>query len=431
MGRYFVNSLVVTVGSTILVLALASTYRLRAGPLRFPLQGSGLGLHPLRLPDPALDAAHPARDLHPRDRALQQPAGLALVYAAVGIPWNVFFLRAFMETIPRELEEAAVLDGAGMWNVFRDVILPLSAPALATMATFHILSAWSEYILALVLTGETESRTLPVGVSLLEGHFTSNEPGVAAGMVDHDRPGRARLHLLAAVRGQRADRGRAQGVADGIREQSWMTAALDHTRPAGSGRHVAAWPSTRTGRARGRVGRRGIGRPAAPKPVRCPALWNLTHPDYAGVGWYRTVVDLPGRLGRAGGPAARRRGQLPDRSLAQRPVRRHARGRVHGLLVRRDAPRPASATANELVLRVTSLSRTRSSTAWRCGRCRSRSSRGYYAEGGLWGDVWFEAVPPLFCDAIAIEPDLRQESARIEVARRPTPAPRAASSIST
>ena len=51
------------------------------------------------------------------------------------------------------------------------------------MATFHILSAWSEFILALVLTGDTASRTLPVGISLLEGHFTSNEPGVAAGMI--------------------------------------------------------------------------------------------------------------------------------------------------------------------------------------------------------------------------------------------------------
>ena len=48
--------------------------------------------------------------------------------------------------------------------------------------SIHILAAWSEYILALVLTGTTASRTLPVGISLLEGHFTSNEPGVAAGM---------------------------------------------------------------------------------------------------------------------------------------------------------------------------------------------------------------------------------------------------------
>jgi raffinose/stachyose/melibiose transport system permease protein len=109
--------------------------------------------------------------------------GLALIYAAIGIPWNTFFLRAFMETIPKELEEAAILDGAGMWGVFWNVMIPLSQPALATMATFHILSSWSELILALVLTGTTASRTLPVGISLLEGHFTSNEPGVAAGMI--------------------------------------------------------------------------------------------------------------------------------------------------------------------------------------------------------------------------------------------------------
>ena len=62
-------------------------------------------------------------------------------------------------------------------------MIPLSQPAIATLTIFHVLFAWGEYILALVLTGDTASRTLPVGISLLEGHFTSNEPGVAAGMV--------------------------------------------------------------------------------------------------------------------------------------------------------------------------------------------------------------------------------------------------------
>ena len=142
-------------------------------------------------------------------------AGLALVYAAVGIPWNVFFLRAFMETIPSELEEAAVLDGAGMWNVFRDVILPLSTPALATMATFHVLSAWSEFILALVLTGKTELAH-PAGRRQPAGRpFHLERAGRRGGDGDHDRPGRARLHLPAAVRDQGLDRGRAQGVAGG------------------------------------------------------------------------------------------------------------------------------------------------------------------------------------------------------------------------
>ena len=183
MGRYFVNSLVVTVGSTVLVLFLASTAAFALARFDFRLKGLVWAyiLFGFLIPHSTLlvPLAIFTREIGLYNRL----EGLALVYAAVGIPWNVFFLRAFMEEIPRELEEAAVLDGASMWHVYWGIILPLSRPALATMATFHVLSAWSEYILALVLTGTTASRTLPVGISLLEGHFTSNEPGVAAGMV--------------------------------------------------------------------------------------------------------------------------------------------------------------------------------------------------------------------------------------------------------
>ena len=182
MGRYFINSLVVTVGSTVLLLAFASTTAFVLARFDFRFKGLVWGYILFGFLIPHSVILIPLAIFTREIGLYNSLAGLALVYAAVGIPWNVFFLRAFMESIPSELEVAAVLDGAGMWNVFRDVILPLSTPALATMATFHILSAWSEFILALVLTGETNTRTLPVGVSLLEGHFTSNEPGVAAGM---------------------------------------------------------------------------------------------------------------------------------------------------------------------------------------------------------------------------------------------------------
>jgi raffinose/stachyose/melibiose transport system permease protein len=183
MGRYFVNSLVVTAGSTVLVLLLASTAAFALARFEFRLKGLiwAYVLFGFLIPHSTLLVP---LAIFTREIALYDSlVGLAIVYAAVGIPWNVFFLRAFMEEIPRELEEAAILDGASMWHVYWSIILPLSRPALATMATFHVLSAWSEYILALVLTGTTSSRTLPVGISLLEGHFTSNEPGVAAGMM--------------------------------------------------------------------------------------------------------------------------------------------------------------------------------------------------------------------------------------------------------
>jgi raffinose/stachyose/melibiose transport system permease protein len=109
--------------------------------------------------------------------------GLAVVYAAIGVPWNTFFLSAFMATIPRELEEAAVIDGAGMWRVFWSVILPLSRPGLVTLATLHVLSSWNEFILALLLTISQENRTLPVGMSLLIAQFYANYPALAAAVV--------------------------------------------------------------------------------------------------------------------------------------------------------------------------------------------------------------------------------------------------------
>ena len=183
MGTYFFNSVAVTIASTILVLFFASTsaYALARFDFRFKGLIWAYVLFGFLIPHSILLV--PLAIFTRSIGIYNSLIGLSLVYAAVGIPWNVFFLRAFMETIPKELEEAAILDGAGMINVFKDIILPLSTPALATMATFHILSSWSEYILALVLTGTTASRTLPVGISLLEGHFTSNEPGVAAGMM--------------------------------------------------------------------------------------------------------------------------------------------------------------------------------------------------------------------------------------------------------
>ena len=183
MGVYFVNSILTTLLSTGLVLFLSTTaafvlarfeFRWKKFIWAYVLFGFLIPHSILLIP-----LAIFTRKLGIYNSLL----GLSIIYSAVAIPWNTFFLRAFMETIPKELEEAAILDGADMWGVFWNVMIPLSQPAIATLATFQILFSWSEFILALVLTGTTASRTLPVGISLLEGHFTSNEPGVAAGMV--------------------------------------------------------------------------------------------------------------------------------------------------------------------------------------------------------------------------------------------------------
>lgn len=183
MGHYFLNSVIVTVVSTVIVLFLGSTcgfvlarfdFRLKGLVWAYILFGFLVPYSLLLIP---LDIF--TRTIGVYDNVF----GLALIYAALGVPFHTFFLRAFMETIPKELEEAAIVDGAGMWTVYWRVICPLSMPALTTMATFNILYAWSEFILALVLTGTVASRTLPVGVSMLQTFFVNNYPQVSAGMV--------------------------------------------------------------------------------------------------------------------------------------------------------------------------------------------------------------------------------------------------------
>ena len=145
-----------------------------------------------------------------------------------------------------------------------------------------------------------------------------------------------------------------------------------------------------------------------------PGLWNLTHPDYAGAGWYRTMVDLPGdwanRMVRlhVGGASYRTEAWLNGQFLGTHEGAYTAFWFDATAAARLSEP-------NELVIRVTSLSLTRSIDGMALREMPVSKQWWLYPEGGLWGGAWFESVPLLSCAAISIEPDLRQESARIEV----------------
>jgi raffinose/stachyose/melibiose transport system permease protein len=88
-----------------------------------------------------------------------------------------------MERIPRDYEDAAVVDGASIWQVFRHVIVPLSRAPLLTLATFHVLGVWNEFLMAFFLTSSESARTLPVGVRMLTGALATNQTAIAAGLV--------------------------------------------------------------------------------------------------------------------------------------------------------------------------------------------------------------------------------------------------------
>jgi ABC-type glycerol-3-phosphate transport system permease component len=91
--------------------------------------------------------------------------GLIIIYIAFNMPFNIWLLTGFFEEIPREIEEAALIDGCSAWQLYTRVILPLALPALAASLIFCMLLAWNEFQFALILTRTDDARTLPVVIS--------------------------------------------------------------------------------------------------------------------------------------------------------------------------------------------------------------------------------------------------------------------------
>ncbi len=100
--------------------------------------------------------------------------GLILVYVGTGIASNTFFLRSFFLGLPRELEEAVIIDGGGHWTVFSKIVLPLSAPAIGTFTIMAFSNVWDEFLLALTLIKTPEKRTLPIALKLFQGQHLND-----------------------------------------------------------------------------------------------------------------------------------------------------------------------------------------------------------------------------------------------------------------
>jgi len=109
--------------------------------------------------------------------------GLILVYATTSIPFCVWMLKGYFDTIPKELEESALMDGASPATIFLRIILPLAKPAVAVTALFSFMTAWNEFILALTFMDKEVMYTAPVGLRFFVGGFSQQWGYFAAGSI--------------------------------------------------------------------------------------------------------------------------------------------------------------------------------------------------------------------------------------------------------
>ena len=109
--------------------------------------------------------------------------GLVLVYSVTAIPFCVWMLKGYFDTIPLEIEESAIMDGASRQTIFFKIILPLAKPAVAVTALFSFMTGWNEFILAATFLEEETKYTAPVGLKFFVGGFTSQWGYFAAGSI--------------------------------------------------------------------------------------------------------------------------------------------------------------------------------------------------------------------------------------------------------
>ena len=101
---------------------------------------------------------------------------------AFGIPFTVILFYAFFLDFPREVEEAATIDGCSKIQIFYKIIIPLSGPAIASAAIFQTVWIWNEFLLALIMLTSDDVKTLPLGLFKLRGEWTSDWPAIMAGL---------------------------------------------------------------------------------------------------------------------------------------------------------------------------------------------------------------------------------------------------------
>jgi arabinogalactan oligomer / maltooligosaccharide transport system permease protein len=183
-GRWLLNSVLVSVMTTALGVFLACTAAYAFSRFRFPGRDSGMLAFLVSQMFPGTLMLIPLFIIIVKWLGLGNTFwGLVIVYATTAIPFCVWMLKGYFDTIPIDIEESARIDGASPQTIFFRIILPLAKPAIAITALFSFMTAWNEFILASVFLEAEAKYTAPVGLRFFVGGFSSQWGFFAAGSV--------------------------------------------------------------------------------------------------------------------------------------------------------------------------------------------------------------------------------------------------------
>ncbi len=190
------NSLLIAGATTIVGVVISCTAAYALSRFRFPGRKAGLTTFLVVQMFPATLLLIPLYVVLDKLGLLNSTMGLVLVYSTTAIPFCVWTLKGYFDTLPRELEEAARIDGASPWMIFRRIILPLARPGIAVTALFSFMTAWNEFIMAATFMTDESKYTLPVLIQQAVGEHTADYGLFAAGALVTSLPVMIAFYVL-------------------------------------------------------------------------------------------------------------------------------------------------------------------------------------------------------------------------------------------
>ncbi len=168
---YLLNSVIVAVFSTAFTVLLALPAAYAFFRMEFPGRNTLYRTILLAYAFPGVVVLIPLYGLFAKVGLIDSPVALVIVNVALALPFSIWMMHSFLATVPREIEEAAVVDGAPTTTILLRILMPLIAPGIASVAIFAFISSWTEYLFASVLIVSDARRTIPVGFAGIIGQY--------------------------------------------------------------------------------------------------------------------------------------------------------------------------------------------------------------------------------------------------------------------
>jgi ABC-type glycerol-3-phosphate transport system permease component len=185
IGTYTLNSAYVTILTMFLTILLGSMAAYVLG--RIPFKGSGMIMTIILIGMylPPFVVVIPLFNIMEKLGMLNNLTGLTIIYVAKQLPFTTYVLTSFYKGLPYELEEAAIVDGAGPVTIFAKIMMPLTGPAMLSVSINNLLQVWNEFLMALIFIGDKNKYTLPIGLWNLSqtAEYSSGWSILFAGMI--------------------------------------------------------------------------------------------------------------------------------------------------------------------------------------------------------------------------------------------------------